>query len=52
LRDVDKVEMLLNGKAVNENFISAPLSYYDVILGEPWMRENPIIMDYAHNALW
>jgi len=37
LRDVGKVEMLLNGKAVSENFLLAPLSHYDVILGGPWM---------------
>jgi len=51
-RDVGKVEMLLNGKAVSENFLSAPLLHNDVILGEPWMRENSIVMDYSHNVLW
>jgi len=51
LKDVGKVEMLLNGKAVSEKFLSAPLLHYDVILGEPWMRENSIEMDYAYNVL-
>ena len=52
LRDVGHVEMLLNGQAVSENFLSALLSHYDVVLGEPWMRQNSIVMDYAHNVLW
>jgi len=52
LRDVGHVEMLLNGKAVSENFLSAPLSHYDVILGVPCMQQNSIVMDYAHNVLW
>jgi len=33
---------------VSQKFLSAPLSHYDVILGEPWLRDNKIIMDYAH----
>jgi len=44
--------MVLNNKIVSQKFLSAPLSNYDVILGKPWLRDNKIIMDYAHNVLW
>ena len=44
--------MISNDKVVSQKFLSAPLSHYDVILGEPWLRDNKIIMDYAHNVLW
>ena len=37
---------------MSQKFLSAPLSHYDVILGEPWLRDNKIMMDYAHNVLW
>jgi len=52
LRDVGNVDMVLNNKIVSQKFLSAPLSHYDVILGEPWLRDNKIIMDYTHNVLW
>ena len=52
LRDVGNVDMIFNNKVVSQKFLSAPLSHYDVILGEPWLRDNKIIMDYAHNVLW
>jgi len=52
LRDVGNVDMVFNNKVVSQKFLSAPLSHYDVILGEPWLRVNKIIMDYAHNVLW
>ena len=52
LRDVGNVDMIFNNKVVSQNFLSAPLSHYDVILGEPWLRDNKIIMDYAHKVLW
>jgi len=52
LRDVGNVGMVLNNKVVSQKFLSVPLSHYDVILGEPWLRYNKIIMDYAHNVLW
>ena len=44
--------MISNDKVVSQKFLSAPLSHYDVILGQPWLRDNKIIMDYAHNVLW
>jgi len=43
--------MVFNNKVVSQNFLSAPLSHYDVILGEPWLRDNKIIMDYAHSEV-
>ena len=52
LRDGGNVDMVLNSKIVSQNFLSAPLSHYDVILGEPWLRDNKIIMRYAHNVIW
>ena len=42
----------LNGKAVTEKFLSAPLSHYGIILGESWLKANSGIMDYAHGQLW
>ena len=52
LRDVGNVDIVFNNKIVSQKFLPAPLSHYDVILGEPWLRDNKIIMDYAHNVLW
>ena len=46
------MDIIFNNKVVSQKFLSAPLSHYDVILGEPWLRDNKIIMDYAHNVLW
>ena len=52
LRDVGNVDLVLNNKVVTQIFLSTPLSHYDVILGEPWLQDNTVIMDYAHNVLW
>jgi len=52
LYDVGQLHLGLNGKAVTENFLSAPLSHYDIILGESWLKANSGIMDYAHGQLW
>jgi len=52
LRDVGNIDMILHGQAVRQNFPSAPSLHYDVIMGEPYMRENSIVMDYAHNVSW
>jgi len=51
LYDVGQLHLGLNGRAVTENFLSAPLSHYDIILGE-LLKENSGIMDYAHGQLW
>ena len=37
---------------VTESFLSAPLSHYDIILGEVWLRHHQGIIDYAHDQLW
>ena len=42
----------VNGLPVTESFLSAPLSHYDIILGESWLRHHRGIMDYAHDQLW
>jgi len=52
LYDVGQLHLGLNGKAVKENFLSAPLSHYDIILGDSWLKANSGIMDYAHGQLW
>jgi len=37
---------------VSQKLLSAPLSHYNVILGEPWLQDNNVIMDCAHNVKW
>jgi len=51
LYDVRQLHLGLNGRAVTENFLSASLSHYDIILGESWLKENAGIMDCAHGQL-
>ena len=45
LRDVGSVDIIVNGLPVSQNFLSAPFSHYDVILGKPWLKENKILLD-------
>ena len=52
LYDVGQLHLGLNGKAVTKNFLSAPLSHYDIKLGESWLKANLGIMDHAHGQLW
>jgi len=52
LYDVGQLHMGLNGRTVTDNFLSAPLSHYDIILGESWLQENSGIIDYTHGQLW
>ena len=52
LYDVGNLELAVNGQPVQQKNLSAPLSHYDVILGESWLQEHKGIMDYAHNELW
>ena len=40
LYDVGQLHMGLNGRPVTENFLSAPLSHYDIILGESWLQAH------------
>jgi len=52
LSDVGSLELCINGLPITEQFLSAPLSHYDIILGESWLRHHRGIMDYAHDQLW
>ena len=52
LRDLGNVDLLLNNKVVTQIFLSTPLSHYEVILEKPWLWDNNVMMDYAHNVLW
>jgi len=52
LSDVGSLELCINGLPITEKFLSAPLSHYDIILGESWLRHHRGIMDYAHDQLW
>jgi len=52
LSDVGSLGWCINGLPITEKFLSAPLSHYDIILGESWLRHHRGIMDYAHYQLW
>jgi len=52
LSDVRCLQLSINGLQVTESFLSAPLSHYDIILGESWLRHHRGIMDYAHDQSW
>jgi len=52
LSDVGCLQLSINGLPVTESFVSAPLSHYDIILGESWLRHHRGIMDYVHDQLW
>jgi len=43
---------MVNEQVVKQRFLSALLSHYEIILREPWLRENSAVKDYAHNVLW
>jgi hypothetical protein len=49
LSDVCSLELCINDLPITEQFLSAPLSHYDIILGESWLRHNRGIMDYVHD---
>jgi len=49
---VGQLHMGLNGRTVTENFLLAPLSHDDIILGGSWLQAHSGIMDYAHGQLW
>ena len=52
LSNVGCLQLSINGLLVMESFLSAPLSHYDIILGESWLRHHRGSMDYAHDQLW
>jgi len=45
LHDVGSLHIIVNVLPVSQNFLSAPFSHYDVILGKPWLKENKILLD-------
>jgi len=52
LIDIGRLDLAVNGEPISHNFLSAPLSHYDIILGESWLRQHRGVLDYAHNDLW
>jgi hypothetical protein len=50
--DVGWCDLGINGKSCRTRFKSAALSPFDVILGESWLREHRVVLDYADNRLW
>lgn len=47
-----KLNMVVNGRKVEEDFRIAPIAPYDVILGEEWLYRHRAVLDYAADALW
>ena len=52
LLDLGSLELCINSLPITEQFLSAPLSHYDIILGESRLRHHRGIMDCAHDQLW
>jgi len=52
LLDIGCLDLAVNSEPISHNFLSAPLSHYDIILGESWLRQHHRVLDYAHNNLW
>jgi len=52
LFDIVCLDLAVNGKPISHNFLSSPLSHYDIILGKSWLRQHRRVLDYAHNDLW
>ena len=49
--DVGWCQLGVNGRAAPTCFKTAPIAPYDVILGEDWMHENRIVLDYADSVM-
>ena len=49
--DVGWCDLGINGRPHPTRFRAAPISPYDVILGEGWLKEHRGVLDYADNAL-
>ena len=49
--DIGWCELGLNGRWCPTRFKSAPIAPYDVILGESWMREHGVVMDYSQHTI-
>ena len=52
LFDIGCLDLAVNGEPISHNFLSAPLSHYDIIFGESCPRQHHGVLDYAHNDLW
>ena len=52
LFNIGRLDLAVNSEPISHNFLSAPLSHYDIILGESWLRQHHGVLDYAHNDLW
>jgi len=52
LSDVVNLKLCIKSLSITEQFLSVPLSHYDIILGESWLRHHRGIMDYVHDQLW
>ena len=50
--DVGRMDMMLNGTPVPTAFGAAAIHPYDVILGESWLSEHRVVLDYADHRLW
>jgi len=51
LFNIGCLDLAVNSEPISHNFLSAPLSHYDIILGESWLRQHHGVLDYAHNNL-
>ena len=49
--DVGWCHLGLNGGLQPTRFHTAAIAPYDVILGEQWLRDNRVVMDYADSSL-
>ena len=49
--DVGWCQLGVNGASTPTCFQTAPIAPYDVILGEDWMHENRIVLDYADSLM-
>ena len=52
LFDIGCLDLAVNGERISHNFLSAPLSHCDIILGESWLRQHHRVLHYVHNDLW
>ena len=52
LFDIGCLDLAVNGERISHNFLSAPLSHCDIILGESWLRQHHRVLHYVHNDLF
>ena len=49
---VGGLDLAVNGRRVRDQFCSAPIAPYDIILGEDWMHRHAAVLDYSANQLF